>query len=308
MDIIHFREEKIVRGKEVTFLFFNSLQKDMFNPEYEQLIKDAPVRQIDRFVEKHYLVDTHGNQYRLKQSAILQPTAINSKITLKEENHSYFFFKSHKINFMINNSLPTDTKLTKDFIKTHLSKLDIMVKVVNEPRVYWNVRTIINQEFFAIALIDNQIVAKISCQTLDDTEMEEYFRDKETMFPKMNLYISDVDVRPDFQGQGLCKPITSYMIKHLKRLGFDMLFIENASDTRGGVPACICYYKAGIENNYNMRYKDHHDKLKPFKKMHMSDCFRPIDELPSTYYYVSDKYNQSGKEKLKRVVHYLGTI
>ncbi len=308
MDIIHFKEEKIIRGKKVTFIFFNQIQKDLHNPDYLKLIIDAPIGKIDRFVEKHYLVDTHGNQYRIKQSAVFGPTALNSKITLKEEYHSYFFFKSHKINFMINNSLPTDTKLTKDFVKTHLSKLDIIVKVVNEPRVYWNVKTIINQEFFAIALIDNEIVAKISCQTLDDKEMEEYFRDKETIFPKMNLYISDVDVRPDFQGQGLCKPITSYMIKHLKRLGFDMLFIENASDTRGGVPACICYYKAGIENNYNMRYKDHYDKSKPFKKMHMSDCLRPIDELPSTYYYVSDEYNQSGKEKLRRAVHYLGTI
>ena len=308
MDIIHFREEKIIRGKEVTFLFFNSLQKDFYNPHYLKLIKDAPVRQIDRFVEKHYLVDTHGNQYRLKQSAVLKPTALNSKITLKEETHSYFFLKSHKDKFMINNSFPIDTKLTKDFVKTHLSKLDIMVKLVNEPRVIWNITNIVNEEFFAIALVDNQIVAKINCQTLKDTEPEEYFRDKEIMFPKMNLYISNVDVKSDFQGQGLCKPITSYMIKHLKRLGFDMLFIENASDTRGGVPACICYYKAGIENNYNMRYKDHHDKLKPFKKMHMSDCFRPIDELPSTYYYVSDKYNQSGKEKLRRAVHYLGTI
>jgi hypothetical protein len=88
MDIIHFREEKIVRGKKVTFLFFNLLQKDLYNPHYLRLIKDTPINQIDRFVEKHYLVDTHGNQYRLKQSAVLKPTALNSKITLKEENHS----------------------------------------------------------------------------------------------------------------------------------------------------------------------------------------------------------------------------
>ena len=57
-----------------------------------------------------------------------------------------------------------------------------------------------------------------------------------------------------------------------------------------------------------MRYKDRHDKLKPFKKMHMSDCFGLNAASPSTYYYVSDKYNQSGKEKLRRAVHYLGTI
>ena len=54
------------------------------------------------------------------------------------------------------------------------------------------------------------------------------------------------------------------MIKHLKRLGFDMLFIENASIQKVS-SVRICYYKAGIENNYNMRYKDHDDQ-KPFKK------------------------------------------
>ena len=34
-----------------------------------------------------------------------------------------------------------------------------------------------------------------------------------------------------------------------------MLFISNVSRTAGGVPACICYYNAGINNNYKMRYK-----------------------------------------------------
>ena len=209
---------------------------------------------------------------------------------------------------MINNDFPVDTELTKDFVKTHLLKLDIITKVINKPITIWTIKNINNYNFSAIAIIDNEIVAIANCEILNDEEMEEYFRDKETMFPKMKLYISNVDVKPDFQGQGLCKPITSFMIKHLKRLGFDMLFIENASDTKGGVPACICYYKAGIENNYNMRYKDHYDDSKPFKKMNMSDCFMPIDKLPTTYYYISDKFNQSGKQKLRRVVHNLGVI
>ena len=34
MDIIHFKEEKIIRGKKVSFVFFNQAQKEMFNPEY----------------------------------------------------------------------------------------------------------------------------------------------------------------------------------------------------------------------------------------------------------------------------------
>ena len=48
----------------------------------------------------------------------------------------------------------------------------------------------------------------------------------------------------------------------LKKLGYEMLFINNASSTNKGIPACICYYKAGIENGYKMRYGP-----KQFKKM-----------------------------------------
>lgn len=308
MDLIHFKEEKIIRGKKVSFVFFNHAQKEMFNPEYIQLIKNTRTIKIDRFIEQNYLLDTHGNKYRLMCSAVIEPTTLNPRMTLDLKSNFYFYNYEDIKKFMINNDFPVDTELTKDFVKTHLLKLDIITKVINEPRIIWTIKNINNYNFSAIAIIDNEVVAIANCEILNDEEMEEYFRDKETMFPKMKLYISNVDVKPGFQGQGLCKPITSFMIKHLKRLGFDMLFIENASNTKGGVPACICYYKAGIENNYNMRYKDHYDDSKPFKKMNMSDCFMPIDKLPTTYYYISDKFNQSGKEKLRRVVHNLGVI
>ena len=146
----------------------------------------------------------------------------------------------------------------------------------------------------------------ISCKTFSNEEVLEYMEDRDVMYLGMNLYISHVRIRDDFQGKGLCRPLVTYMIKHLKRLGYDMLFIENASSTCDGVPACICYYRAGIENNYNMRYKvptirsDGDEGTEPFKKMTIDDCFK-AKYMPKTYFYVSDKYTQSAKEKFRKL-------
>ena len=226
------------------------------------------------------MIDTYSNEYRLTHSSIIKPTINNPKISLKDTNR-YIIGKNKKEQFLINNGFPIDTILNKDL----LSEFTIVKKVINNPIVLWNISRIIDEEFFALAIVDNIIVAKINCKTLNDKDILEHFIDEQIMSMQMNLYISNVDVRPDFIGQGLCKPITSYMIKHLKRLGFDMLFIENASTTREGVPACICYYKAGIENNYIMNYKDHNDR---FQKMDIKHCFLKPPLKPTSYFYTSD--------------------
>ena len=44
--------------------------------------------------------------------------------------HIFYNYEDIK-KFMINNDFPEDTELTKDFVKTHLLKLDIITKVIN---------------------------------------------------------------------------------------------------------------------------------------------------------------------------------
>ena len=144
MDIIHFKEEKIIRGKKVSFVFFNQAQKEMFNPEYINLIKNTKVIKTDRFIEQNYLLDTHGNKYRLMCSAVTEPTTLNPRMTLDLKSNLYFYNYEDIKKFMINNDFPVDTELTKDFVKTHLLKLDIITKVINEPKIIWTIKNINN--------------------------------------------------------------------------------------------------------------------------------------------------------------------
>jgi hypothetical protein len=73
------------------------------------------------------------------------------------------------------------------------------------------------------------------------------------------------------------------MINHLKSMGYRFLFIENASITNDGHPACFCYYKAGIDNNYKIQYSLLTDKT--VHDMTLEDCNLRGKNLPRTYLY-----------------------
>ena len=61
----------------------------------------------------------------------------NPRMTLDLKLICIVFYNYEDIKkFMINNDFPEDTELTKDFVKTHLLKLDIITKVINEPKLF----------------------------------------------------------------------------------------------------------------------------------------------------------------------------
>ena len=100
--------------------------------------------------------------------------------------------------------------------------------------------------------------------------------------------INFVKVHPHFIGKHLCKPIVSYMIKNLKNLGFKELYIENESTTLEGIPACYCYYRAGIDNGYTMQIVNLKKDDSPgppitYHPMSVEDCRRT--PIPRHYSY-----------------------
>lgn len=299
---IHFTEEQIIKGQRVKFIFFDSSNWKSYNPNYVNLVKDSAILKKEKYYNRWKIKDKLSNKYKIAKTSLLPITHDNPNIYISEKSKRVFSDKITEERFLMNNGYPKDTKISKDFIKNVIQKLPLESEIVSNPIYYWNLPKTLYQHLFAFAIIDNMIVGKIVCDVLNDEEMILYFRDRETIFPKMKLYISTVHIRDDYQGKGLCTPLTSYMIKNLKRIGYDMLFIENASSTKNGVPACICYYKAGIMNNYNMRYRDDSIDSRPIKKMEVSDCLKPPDKMPTTYYYISDKYSKSGLKKLKKAV------
>lgn len=108
MEDIHFIEETPIRGTKVKFIFFNSLQKHLYDSAYIKLIEDSPIYNIDRFIDNYYLIDTYSNEYRLTHSSIIKPTINNPKISLKDTNR-YIIGKNKKEQFLINNGFPIDS-------------------------------------------------------------------------------------------------------------------------------------------------------------------------------------------------------
>ena len=58
-------------------------------------------------------------------------------------------------------------------------------------------------------------------------------------------------------GTGLCKPLTTALITYMGGIyEGESMFIENASTTLGGLPACKCYYGVGKALGYKMFYRN----------------------------------------------------
>lgn len=319
---IHFREDMIIRDNKATLLFFNKDTREQHDSKYIKMIDDSPDLYKDFWANVYRIKDDLGNEYVVKKIAVIAEDGssewkqdnkmdcklILDKSVLRRTLNALFKTKLIFKRFLENNSLSIDTQLTEVFFDKYLAHLYVFRKFENRGIRNWNLdysQLINNNKYFALVIVNGEIAGNITCESFSDEVALQYVRDKDIMYPKMNLYISHVDVRIDFQGKGLCKPLVTYMVKHLKRLGYDMLFIENASRTGGGIPACICYYKAGIYNNYNMRYRvptiesSGLEDSDPFKKMNIGDCFKGKN-MPSTYFYVSDKYTKSAKEKFRR--------
>lgn len=180
----------------------------------------------------------------------------------------------------------------------------IPIYTENKKEIIWSINDMLtyNYDYFAICVLDDMIIGRVTSKILSEQEKKKEYDDREIMYPNMNLYISHVDIHPWFQGNGLCRPLLTFMLKHLRNLRYEMLYIANELESYGGVPACICYYKSGIDNNYRMRYADRglslsNTKLFGFKSMTSDTCF-DIPH-PSNYYYISEEIGKRGKEKFK---------
>ena len=289
---IHYIENKKVRKNNVTLVFFDKKYISNYDGKYVTMIHKSRIIQKERKLVTWLIVDIHGNEYRLRKTGLTildETTAIINK-----DNISRLMFKSDFKLFLNNNSLPDDTILDVKFVEKYLDKLSILKKVVNNPIFIWKIRGLLDSVYSAIIIIGTEIVGRVYCEILSKSEAKEYYNNGDIMYPNMNLYISRVDIREDYQGNGLCKPLLTYMIKHLRRLGYEQLFIDNASFTKGGIPACLCYIKSGLLNNYRMRHK----KTSKIKTMNESDCHKK--DLSKTYYYMSNNIAKRARKKIKK--------
>jgi hypothetical protein len=151
-------------------------------------------------------------------------------------------------------------------------------------------------------------VAKAKIYSSDEWDIHEYGvnidKQPELINDKAYVYISEVDVHPDYIGNKFCKKLVKYLMENVAVLSPDYthFFIENASKTGGGIPACICYVKSGTENFYDLYY--YNKNSQSLKTMSPQLCITSDEDtlysIPQTYFYVK-KQDKGGKRKKKTI-------
>jgi len=296
MSNIHNIENIVVKKNKIKFVFFDKKQQDLYNTKFVKMIGDSEIINTEYFIDSWKMIDKQGEKYPIKHIAL---NIVDGNSFIKPEYETNFMFKG-KINlFLKNNDLPEDTIIDNFFFNKYIKGLKIKVLKQKRSRNVWNIRKLLENDYSAIMIHEDKIIGIVSAEITSDKDTREAYENKNIMYINMNLYISGVDIRPDYQGNSLCTPLVSYMIKNLKKLGYELLYISNASRTKKGIPACVCYYKSGIINDFNMRYLD--TKLKKFKKMSLDNCLQ--GKIVRDYYYVSGDIPRRGTKKIKK--HFL---
>ena len=259
------------------------------------MVTKSKIIEKDNYRPKWFLKDTIGNEYLVKQYSI---NSSETEASFKLDRVANLFNKLDFETFCINNNLPIASEMNLIFFDKYIKDLILVKKIVNIPRKIWNIRKMLDYVYSAIIIINSEVVGRVNCDVLTKSEIENDWDD--LLSKNMNLYISMVDIRPEFQNMGLCKPLLSYTISNLRLLGHEQLFIYNASRTQKGVPACICYYKAGVENKYRMRAK----KSSKVSVMNENDCLMDTKlsgfKINNTYYYMSDNISKRAIKKIKK--------
>ena len=117
------------------------------------------------------------------------------------------------------------------------------------------------------------------------------------------IYISELDIHPDYRGRGHCRSLLTFLMEKINRLEpsiYTHFSINNVSFTKEGIPACVCYVKSGTENGYDVYY---HENRARIDKMTPELCYKSDErtkfKLPDFYYYIK-KDTKGGKRRIKK--------
>jgi len=296
---IHYKQLVYKKGliePNAELVFFRTKDLINYEPKYMDIVSNSKVFTESYELTEYYFTDDDGIDYRIKKWLIIEQVSEDDTIIydIKASNKLglKLLFRTELIKFLNNHfpdmkdKYPNDQFIFDNIINT--SFFNIKSRIVTKSRNIWNMRRVLtnirpdSEINIALLIIDNDVIGRVFTELIDDVDAKDFFRNKLIMLPSMNLYISRVDIRPDYQGNGLCKPLLKYTIEILKSIGYKMLFIENASKTRNGVPACICYITAGIENGYSTHVKD--KESEKFREITKNDCLNGYTK--DTYNYI----------------------
>lgn len=145
---------------------------------------------------------------------------------------------------------------------------------------------------------NNVVVGRAIANPITPTELDSYTRKKSEFkgLPKdiKYMYISRVDINPEYRGQKMCDKLVSFLISKISEEKPDCnhFVIFNASGTADGIPACRCYVKSGTAAGFTVHEEQWGERL---NEMTLDKCVGTQKGMPDIYFYV--KPTKGGKMK-----------
>ena len=156
--------------------------------------------------------------------------------------------------------------------------------------------------YYALILdtTDGKVVGRARAHPIWQNELE-HETGKKSQFKELPkdikyMYISRVDINPEYRGQKMCEKLVSFIMSKISEAKPDCnhFVIYNASRTANGIPACRCYVKSGN----NSGFKVHEEGL---NEMTVDKCIGKSKGMPVIYFYVKNP-SKGGKKKRKKTL------
>ena len=139
-----------------------------------------------------------------------------------------------------------DVKLTSEYLLNYSNLLKeylLLPKITKNSleKVYeTKIINVDSTNSIAFAIINGKTIGYIECSSIG----------------RNYIIIEDITISPDYHGKKLCKPFLSFVLQNLKKYNTE---IRLYNDSSSQLAACLCYLRAGLETNYQVKNSDGHN-------------------------------------------------
>ena len=287
------------------FIFFNCKELEKQPIDIQKMLskgKDVPPK--PNFIG----IDQNDNEYRLDPDNIeVTGSGVFSKFKDHETPLLAKRWKTYKTARKIKRDTPQSKKLLEKWGVLPFKQVKLSE---HKRRPLWkhaDISSLKYCDFFAL-MIDRtkNAIAGVAKANIETPETESY--DVPKGIPELPddityIYISEVDIHPDYRGGGHCRSLLTFLMNNITALDpsiYTHFSIHNVSFTQEGIPACVCYVKSGTENGYDVYYHENGPRI---DKMTPELCYKSDErtkfKLPDFYYYVK-KDTEGGKRRIKK--------
>ena len=273
-------------------VFFDLTKKDHekeSHRNYVQLILNDDIIYKTDFIG----LGKDDKEYKLMSSNIIEKDGVFIDFENKDKQLSFIEWSKIRKDKGLPDSKQSQTKL---------EELGIIPfkKIRSQQSKYtkWNINNdLLNTDFFAMFVKDNKILGRCTADIVPPKKFKKYGVPNIDPLPQDidYVYISMVDIHPNHIGKKLCKPLVKFFIEEIHKSNpkYNYMFIYNASKTKDGIPACMCYVKAGVESTFKLdvvHLKEEVDlktlKSQSIEHIDTDKCLLGKKDMPREYFYI----------------------